>query len=128
MRMLKREVLLIGINPQFIDFSKLPPDINAAMIRQEALLANEQLIAAGYNIHNCFIDLGETAEATVSDLLDTHKFDCIMIGAGIRTLPEHTVLFEKVINLIHSSTSTSKICFNTRPADTLQAVQRWTSE
>jgi hypothetical protein len=126
--MLKKEVLLIGINPQFIDFSNLPSEINAEMIRQEALLANEQLIAAGYNIYNCFIDLGETAEATIMDLLDAHKFDCIMIGAGVRTLPEHTVLFEKVINLIHSHAPHSRICFNTRPADTLQSVQRWTSE
>lgn len=126
--MIKKEVLLIGINPQFIDFSKLPSDINADMIRQEAVIANEQLIAAGYNIHNCFIDLGETAEAIVSDLLNNHEFDCIMIGAGVRTLPEHTVLFEKVINLVHSSAPMSKICFNTRPADTLQAVQRWISE
>lgn len=71
----KSEVLLIGINPQFIDFSNLPSEINAAMIRQEAVLANEQLIAAGYNIYNCFIDLGKTAEATVMDLLDMHNFD-----------------------------------------------------
>lgn len=56
--MLKKQVLLIGINPQFIDFSSLPSGINVEMIRQEAVLANEQLIAAGYDIYNCFIDSG----------------------------------------------------------------------
>lgn len=125
--MLKKEILLIGINPNFIDFSRLSSDINAEKIKEEAILANEQLIASGYSIHNCFIDLGETAEATLLNLLNTHQFDCIMIGAGIRVLTEHTILFEKVINLIHEQAPQAKICFNNRPSDTLQALQRWVS-
>lgn len=79
--MLTKQVLLIEISPQLIDFSKLPSGINSEMIWQEAVLANEQLIAAGYDIYNCFIDLGETAEAIVLDLLDKHKFDCIRLNS-----------------------------------------------
>lgn len=68
------------------------------------------------------------SQATLSELLNAYRIGSIMIGAGIPSLPEHSVLFEKVMNLIHFSAPLSKIGFNTRPADTLQAMQRWTRE
>ena len=66
--------------------------------------------------------------ASTSDTLLREKFDCIMIGAGVRILPQHTVLFEKIINVIHQKAPpSSKICFNTDPGDTVEAVLRWDS-
>jgi hypothetical protein len=77
-------------------------------------------------VQGCLVDLGETAESVVSDTLSREKFDCIMVGAGIRALPQHTLLFEKIINTIHQKApSSSKICFNTNPGDTVEAVLRW---
>jgi hypothetical protein len=39
----------------------------------------------GYEVRSCRVDLGEeTAESVVSDILSGEKFDCIMIGAGIK--------------------------------------------
>jgi len=79
-------------------------------------------------VQNCFIGPGETAESVVSDMLLREKFDCIMIGAGVRILPQHTVLFEKIINAIHQKApASSKICFKTSPSDTVEAVLRWGS-
>jgi hypothetical protein len=67
----------------------------------------------------------ETDEGAVSDTLSREKFDCIMVGAGIRALPQHTLMFEKIINTIHQKAPpSSKICFNTNPSDTLEAVLR----
>jgi hypothetical protein len=37
------------------------------------------------------------------------------------------LLFEKIINLVHSLAPAASICFNTNPANTVQAVQRWIS-
>jgi len=34
-------------------------------------------------------------------------------------------LFEKLINVVHEGTPHAKTCFNTNPADTAEAVQRW---
>jgi hypothetical protein len=80
----------------------------------------------GYEVQSCLVDLGETAESVVSDVLSREKFDCIMVGAGIRGLPQHTLLFEKIINTIHQKAPSSKICFNTNPSDTVEAVVlRW---
>ncbi len=48
-----------------------------------------------------------------------------MIGAGLREPRERLLLFEKMLNLVHSLAPQARICFNTTPADTAEAVQRW---
>jgi hypothetical protein len=49
--------------------------------------ANKRLTEPGYETQTCFVGLAETAERVVSDTLSREKFDCIMIGAGVRILP-----------------------------------------
>lgn len=70
-------------------------------------------------MQDCLVDLGEFAESVVSDTLPREKFDSIMVGAGIRALSQHTLLFEKIIdNIYQKAPSSSKICFNTNPLTT----------
>jgi protein-L-isoaspartate O-methyltransferase len=127
--MAKKKVLSIGIDPKLIDFNlATTTGWDANRVKVVAQDANKRLTELGYDVQNCFVDLGETAENVVSETLSREKFDCIMIGAGVRTLPQHTVMFEKIINTIHQKAPlSSKICFNTNPSDTVQAVLRWVS-
>jgi len=125
--MAKKKVLLIGIDPKLID-----PNLSTATgwdanrVRAAAQDTNKRLMDLGYEVQGCFVDLGETAESVVSDTLSREKFDCIIVGPGIRALPQHTLLFEKIINTIHQKASpASKISFNTNPGDTVEAVLRW---
>jgi hypothetical protein len=48
-----------------------------------------------------------------------------MIGAGLRGLVENIILFERVMNVIHQDAPLAKLCFNTQPSDTVEAVLRW---
>jgi hypothetical protein len=127
----KKKVLMIGIDPKLIDFSKITAATgwDAKRIQAAGQDANKRLMELGYEVQSCLVDLGETtAESIVSDILSKEKFDCIMIGFGIRGLPQHTLLFEKIINTIHQNappSSSTKICFNTNPSDTVEAVLRW---
>jgi len=73
----------------------------------------------------CLTDFGETAEAVVRDQLEQKRFDYIVIGAGIRTIAGNFLLFEKLINVVHAHAPQAKLCFNTGPTDTVEAVQRW---
>jgi hypothetical protein len=57
--------------------------------------------------------------------LNQNEFDCVLVGAGVRTVPTHFLLFEKIINTIHAHAPGAKICFNTKPSDTAEAVNRW---
>jgi hypothetical protein len=125
--MAKKKVLLIGIDPKLIDFNlSTATGWDANGIQAAAQDASKRLMDLGYEVQDCLVDLGETAESVVSDTLSRERFDCIMIGAGVRVLPQHTHLFEKIINTIHQKAPpSSKICFNTNPNDTVEALLRW---
>src|SRR5262249_25305289 len=119
-----RRVLLIGIDPSLIDFSPTGGR-NAEQVRAAGTDAHERLRALGYEVDQCLVDLGATAEAAVLTELSEHTFDCNMIGEGIRALPQHTRLFETIINAVHQRAPTARLCFNTNPGDTVEAVLRW---
>jgi protein-L-isoaspartate O-methyltransferase len=127
--MAKKKVLGIGIDPKLIDSNLATTtgwDTNRVKLAVQD--ANKRLTELGYEVQNCLTDLGETAESVVSDTLSRENFDFIMIGAGVRLVPQHTVLFEKIINAVHQKAApSSKICFNTDPGDTVEAVIRWVS-
>lgn len=127
--MAKKKVLLLGIDPKFIDVNLATSSgWDANRVKAVAQEENNKLTDLGYEPQICFIDLGETAESVVSDRLSRENFDCIMIGAGVRLVPQHTVLFEKIINSVHQKAPpSSKICFNTNPGDSAEAVLRWVS-
>jgi hypothetical protein len=100
--MTKKKVLFTGIDPKLIDSSMtITTGWDASRVQATAQDANKRLVELGYEEQICLLDLGETAESVLSDTLSREKFDCIMVGAGVRTLPQHTFLFEKIINTIH---------------------------
>jgi hypothetical protein len=35
------------------------------------------------------------------------------------------LLFEKLVNVVHENAPGARLCFNTRPDDTAESVQRW---
>jgi hypothetical protein len=78
--------------------------------------------AAGFKVTICLVDLGETAETTATAALSADEFDCVLMGAGLR---DRLTLFEKILNVVHTLAPRAKICFNTTPADSLEAIQRW---
>ena len=45
--------------------------------------------------------------------------------APYRHAPQHTLLFERVINAVHRHAPAAALCFNTNPNDTAEAVRRW---
>ena len=124
-----KKVLFLGVDPKLIDVNfATTTGWDANRVKAVAQEANNKLTELGYEVQNCLVDLGETAESVVSDTLTRESFECIMIGAGVRIPPQHTVLFEKIINAVHQKAPpSSKICFNTNPGDSAEAVLRWVS-
>jgi len=122
--MTKKTVLAIGIDPALVDYSAFPgltPELVGHFIETQIVKLREQ----GYDAESCLIDLGETAEAVTKAALASKPPDCVVIGAGLREPPERLLLFEKILNLVHARAPQAPICFNTTPADTVEAVQRW---
>jgi hypothetical protein len=124
MSMEKKQVLVIGLEPELVDFSAIP-DMNAGRVRAGLEADQAKLAALGYEAELCLTDLGSTAEAMVAQKLSEKSFDCVVIGAGIRTIPAYFLLFEKLVNVVHQRAPAARLCFNTKPSDTAEAVQRW---
>ncbi|MGA7954422.1 MAG: hypothetical protein WCA07_12975 [Gloeobacterales cyanobacterium] len=125
----KKSVLVIGLQPTLIDFSTPDyaafPGLDAAKVLAALKADEDHLNSLGYDAQMCLTDFGETAEAVVLDHLKRKRFDCVLIGAGVRTIPKNFLLFEKLINVVHEHAPQAKLCFNTKPSDTAEAVQRW---
>lgn len=118
-----KKVLLVGIDPKKLDFTKIPnlteQELSTALETQK-----QKLITAGYDAEWCLVDLGMTAENTVKDKLSKKQYNLVLIGAGIRTLPDNFLLFENLMNIIHQYAPNSQIGFNTNQNDTEISVQR----
>ena len=123
----KNNVLVIGLDPALIDFSQpgYAPGMDATKVLAGLKSSEDELTRLGYSVQMCLTDFGETAEAVVQSQLKQERFDCILIGAGVRANPSNLMLFEKLINVVHEHAPQARICFNTLPSDTAAAVKRW---
>ncbi|KQX34364.1 hypothetical protein ASD04_17155 [Devosia sp. Root436] len=119
-----KSVLAIGIDPAFVDLSTMP-GFTADVVRAYLDAQINRIAEFGYDVESCLIDLGDTAERVVEKALRSKSFDCVVIGAGLREPPELLLLFEKVINLVHTLAPGARIAFNSNPTDTAEAAERW---
>lgn len=120
----KSKVVLIGWNPEVVDYSKWP-GLTAEKLMAALEADKNRLNELGYEAELLFIDDAGTAFEMVSQALNETRYDCILIGAGVRTVAEHFLVFEQLVNAAHQSAPQAKICFNTNPTDTAEAVKRW---
>jgi hypothetical protein len=121
----KAKVLLIGLDPKVVDYASLPARLDEPTLRALLDADLRRLRELGYDATWLLTDRGETAVSLVTARLAAEKFDCILVGAGIRTIGPLFPLFEKLVNAIHAGAPGAKIAFNTKPDDTAEAVQRW---
>jgi hypothetical protein len=66
-----------------------------------------------------------TVDAQVSEALKESRYDVIVIGAGLRTLPPMAEQFERLINVLHEKAPQAKLAFNSQPGDSDKAALRW---
>jgi hypothetical protein len=123
----KKNVLLVGLDPTLIDFSQpgYPPGMDATKVFAGLKSSEDELTGLGYSVQMCLTDFGQTAEAVLQSQLEQKRFDCVLIGAGVRANPSNLMLFEKLINVVHEHAPQARLCFNTMPSDTAAAVKRW---
>lgn len=116
-------VLALGLDPNCVDLKSMPgltPELALAYIDSQI----ERIRALGFEVDTCLVDSSNGAEAVLEGTLNKRAYDCVMIGAGLRA-PQYLLLFERLLNLVHVHAPKAKICFNTSPADSAEAVQRW---
>ena len=122
-----KTVLIIGINPHTIDFTnpELPKGLNATIIEQGLKATLEKLNGLGYKAEMFLLDTGATDLATLAQQLKEKRYSGVVVGNGIRGQSANFILFEQIINVVHTNAPGAKIIFNTLPTDTDEAVKRW---
>jgi len=96
----KARVLLVGLDPDIVAYSKSPvPALTAAKVRAAVEADSAKLETLGYSVKSLYVDDGRTAEAALTAELSSGGYDCIMVGAGLRIVPPYFLSFEKLISL-----------------------------
>ena len=119
-------VLLVGYEPEAVDFTDpaLPPGMSVEKVRAGIELALKQFAARGWEGDVGFIRPDDTAGPIVERLLAAKKYDCIVIGAGVRLPPRSLGVFEAIVNAVHKAAPDAAIAFNSRPEDSADAAAR----
>ena len=122
-----KKILIIGLNPHTIDFKnpELPPGLSAEAIEKGTKETVEKLISIGYDTEVFLVNTGATDLSDLVERLNKKKYDGVVVGNGIRGVKSNFLLFEQIINVVHSQAAKSKIIFNSLPTDTDEAVKRW---
>jgi len=120
-------VLFIGQTPETVDFSDpaIPPGFNAEKIHAGIAIGMGKMAERGWKADLCLIPPDKTAALVLEKQLTSTKYDCVVIGGGIRLPPKSLPLFEIVINAVRKAAPNASIAFNTRPEDTAEAAARW---
>ncbi|WP_024802663.1 hypothetical protein [Nocardia sp. BMG51109] len=118
-------VLSVGLHPSAVDYSRYP-QLDEATLTARIEAGEAALRDAGFDIVTCRLPADpEAAETKVRECVTGRTFRVAMIGAGVRMAPEHTLLFECLVNTLTDLAPGIRFCFNTAPENTIDALRRW---
>lgn len=121
-----KRVLMVGWHPTAtaIDYSKWP-DLTPEKLLAKLNADKDKIAATGHDVTLAFIHTAESAAGDLQSILEQDDFDIVMIGAGVRRVDDHFLVFERLVNVVHEHAPKARIAFNTRPEDSAEAIERW---
>jgi hypothetical protein len=110
-----------SIAPYFRTLYGTPSEIAAKISADTA-----RIKSAGYDVTVYYMndDDPQTGLAWLTEKLQAEKFDGVMVGSGLRLVPEQTELFEKVMNVVRRVSPESMLMFNDGPGGNYEALKR----
>lgn len=116
-----RQVLVIGLDPY-----RVPGPWDPGPVADAIEVGMAELADNGFAAEVCLVRLdgSDDIEARITAALQTRRWDCVVVGGGIRKAEELTELFESTVNLIHRHAPSAEIAFNGTPKDIHEAVAR----
>lgn len=117
-------ILSLGLHPSAIDYSR-HPGLDEATLTARIAVGESTLRDAGFDIVSCQVPADQhEAEKKIRECVAATPVRVVVIGAGLRMAPEHTVLFERIVNLLNELVPGVVFRFNTTPETTIDALRR----
>jgi hypothetical protein len=111
-------VLLIGLDPRRV------PGIDASLVETAIAMGDARLRQHGFDPDYCLV-APDALDEQFTEALQRKRYDCVVVGGGIRKSEQFLELFERVVNLIRLHASQAVIVFNTTGENSVDAVMRW---
>ncbi|RDH79803.1 hypothetical protein DVS77_05320 [Mycolicibacterium moriokaense] len=119
----------IGLHPDAVDYRSADFSQFKGLTREALTRANNDnvagLRAAGYEVDNCLIDIGEAGAQKARTWLCAKRYDAVLIGAGVRLVASNTLLFEAIVNAAHAANPQCRFVFNHSATSTPDDIRRW---
>ena len=114
-------VLVIGLDPY-----RVPGPWDPKPVADAIQVGMTALAERGFQAEACLVGLdgSEAVEAPITVALQRKRWDCVVVGGGIRHPEEQLELFESVINLIRRHAPQAAVAFNRTPHDLADAAAR----
>jgi hypothetical protein len=118
-------ILSLGLHPSAIDYSR-HPGLDEETLTARIAAGEAELYEAGFDIVPCQVAADpDEAVKKVRESVAANPVRIVMVGAGLRMAAEHTLLFERIVNLLNELVPGIVFCFNTSPETTVDALRRW---
>ena len=116
------QVLVIGLDPY-----RVPGPWDPAPVAQAIAQGLSTFADHGVGVEVCLvgIDGSDDVGAVVGRALRAHRWECVVVGGGLRHSDDNVELLEQVVNLIRRHAPDAAIAFNSTPATTYEAAARW---
>jgi hypothetical protein len=116
-----RRVLVIGLDPH-----RVPGPWDPEPVVDAIAVGMTDLTKRGFDAKACLVGLdgSDDIEARITAELQSQRWDCVLVGGGIRHSEERLELFELIVNLVHRHAPSAEIAFNRTLDDIADAVAR----
>ncbi|HVY90769.1 MAG TPA: hypothetical protein VG942_18020 [Hyphomonadaceae bacterium] len=125
--MTDKRVLLVGIDPDKMDFSApgTPPGVTAQLVHTAIAMGNARMDQQAIAHDMLLIAPNEPNDDALIHQLKQSNYEVVVIGGGLRKPDATVALLERTLNAIHEHAPSAKIAFNTNPTDSADAALRW---
>lgn len=115
-------VLVIGLDPY-----RVPGPWDPKPAADGVRVGLAKFAAHGVGVRACLfgLDGSDDIDAVVTEALRAQRWECVVIGGGLRHSDDQVELLERVVNLVRRLAPDAAIAFNSTPSDTFEAAARW---
>nr|WP_315034601.1 hypothetical protein [uncultured Chryseobacterium sp.] len=128
-----QSILIIGADPDDVGaisnpYQKEATLLSPSKVSEEIQSEKRAIESDGFKTEMLLVRRAKDSVKTISLHLQNESYDIILIGAGVRIIPDYLSTFEEVINTIHRYAPQSEIVFSTAYNTLYDALKRKISE